>query len=346
MATFGRKMRNGSIMAFDEWNERGGLLGHRIEWTIYDTNCEFETARQVTQQAIDDGLKLMIGPVCSEAAIGAATVAESAQALMISPTATHSLVTVDGQGKTRSTIFRASYVSTWQAKAAAHFARDNLKLNKAAILFNPRDDDATALAETFAQQFAAQGGGIVYQNTHTPDDSDLVDKLNAISQMGAEVMYLPADAATVNQVAHRLNELGLSKSSTGSETGLTLLGSDSWESPELDLAATTGSYFSTHFIVTDERPLLQTWAEAYKATYAIESDTLAALSYEAATILAVAIERAGTFEPVAVAKALEQGSFEGITGQITFDDQHNPIKPVPIVYIDHERIVFSAAVSP
>ena len=98
--------------------------------------------------------------------------------------------------------------------------------------------------------------------------------------------------------------------------------------------------------MTDERPLLQTWAETYKATYAIEPDTLAALSYEAATVLAVAIERAGTFEPVAVAKTLEQGSFEGITGRITFDDQHNPIKPVPIMYIDHERIVFSTAISP
>ena len=346
LATFGRKMRNGSIMAFDEWNEQGGLRGHRIEWTIYDTNCEFETARQATQQAIDDGLKFMIGPVCSEAAIGAATVAESAQVLMISPTATHPLVTVDGQGKTRPTIFRMSYVSSGQAKAVAHFARNNLKLNKAAILFNHRDDYATALAETFARQFTAQGGEIVYQNSYIPDDSDLVDKLNAISQMGAEVIYLPADAATVNQVAHRLNELGLSKSSTESETGLILLGSDSWESSELDLAATTGSYFPTHFIVTDERPLLQTWAEAYKATYAIEPDTLAALGYEAATILAVAIERASTFEPVAVAKALEQGNFEGITSQITFDDQHNPIKSTPIVYIDQERFVFSTFISP
>jgi branched-chain amino acid transport system substrate-binding protein len=346
LATFGRRMRNGSLMAFDEWNERGGLHGYYIEWTIYDTNCDFETARQVTQRAIDDGLKFMIGPVCSEAAIGAATVAESAQALMISPTATHSLVTVDGQGRTRPTIFRMSYTSSGQAKAVAHFARNNLKLNKAAILFDHRDDYATALAETFARQFAVQGGEIVYQNTHMPNDSDLTDKLNAISQVGAKVIYLPADAATVNQVAHRLNELGLSKSSTESETGLILLGSDSWESPELDLAATTGSYFPTHFMVTNERPLLQAWAEAYKATYAIEPDTLAALGYEAATILAVAIERAGTFEPVAVAKALEQGNFEGITGQITFDDQHNPIKSVPIVYIDQKRLVFSTFISP
>jgi branched-chain amino acid transport system substrate-binding protein len=346
LATFGRMMRNGSIMAFDEWNERGGLLGHRLEWTIYDTNCEFETARQATQQAIDDGLKFIIGPVCSEAAIGAATVAESKQVLMISPTATHPLVTVDDQGKTRPNIFRASYVSSWQAKAIARFARNNLKLNKAAILVNPRDDYAAVLAETFAQQFIAQGGEIVYQHTHTLDDSDLADKLNAISQVGAEVIYLPADAVTVNQVANRLNERGLLKLSTESETGLTLLGSDSWASPELDLAATAGSYFTTHFVLTDERPLGQTWAEAYKATYAIEPDTLAALGYDAATILAAAIEQAGTFEPVAVAEALEQGSFEGITGQMLFDHQHSPLKPVPIVYVDHERIVFSTSISP
>ena len=329
LATFGRLMRNGSIMAFDEWNERGGILGHHLEWTVYDTNCDFATAQQAAEKAIAEGHQFILGPICSEAAIAAAAIADPAQVLMISPTATHPLVTVDGQNTTRATIFRASYVWSWQAKAAARFARDDLAAGKVALLVNPTDHYATTLTETFAQQFISQGGEIVYQGSYTSDPANLADILTAIGQAGADLIYLPGDAAAANRVARQWRDL------TSSETNLTLLGSDSWESAELDQDVTAGSYFSTHFVLDDNRPIVQTWRDAYKSTYAVEPDTLA-----------TAISQTGTFEPAAVANTLEQGTFEVVTGPITFDDQHNPAKPVPIVRVERGGIVFATLIWP
>jgi branched-chain amino acid transport system substrate-binding protein len=118
----------------------------------------------------------------------------------------------------------------------------------------------------------------------------------------------------------------------------TLLGSDSWHSPELDLAAAAGSYFTTHFFLEDHQAQTQPWAEAYKAAYAVAPDTLAALGYDAATILLQAIQQAGTLEVKAVAKTLEEGRFETITGPITFDDQHNPIKPAPVLQVKDGQV--------
>jgi branched-chain amino acid transport system substrate-binding protein len=97
--------------------------------------------------------------------------------------------------------------------------------------------------------------------------------------------------------------------------------------------------------VEDNRPLTRQWADAYKAAYAVEPDTLAALGYEAAMVLVTAIQQAGTVEIKTVAKTLVQGRFEGVTGPITFDPQHNPIKPVPIVQIKDGRIVFTTYVN-
>jgi branched-chain amino acid transport system substrate-binding protein len=57
LATFGRVLRNGSILALDEWNGRGGVLGRPIEWAVYEADCAFEAAQQATQQAISDGLQ-------------------------------------------------------------------------------------------------------------------------------------------------------------------------------------------------------------------------------------------------------------------------------------------------
>ncbi len=343
MATFGRMARNGSMMAFDEWNNRGGIRGQRLEWTVYDTDCNFESGRQAAQKAVAAGHRFIVGPLCSGAAIGAATVAESSGVLLISPAAPHPLVTVDGQGYTRPMVFRACYVSSWQAKAMARFAAETLKAKKAALLSNPGDDYSAALADTFSLQFAAQGGQIVYQGNFSPGDSDLADTLTAIHQAGAEVIYLPANPATVNRVTAALKRLELL---SPTQPGLTLLGSDSWESPQLDLAATTGSYFTTHFALSDDRPLAQTWLKTYKATYAVEPNTLAVLGYDAANLLAAAMTQAGFFEPGAVAKVLEQGQFDGVTGSINFDTQHNPLKPVPLVYIDHDRIIFLTSILP
>jgi branched-chain amino acid transport system substrate-binding protein len=330
-------------MAFEQRNDQGGVLDHRLEWVIYDTHCEFDTAYQATQQAIEDGVQFIIGPLCSEAAIAAAQPAESAKVLMISPTATHPLVTVDSQRQTRLTIFRASYAYPLQGQAAACFAYEALQANKAALVSYPGDDYARSLLDTFAQQFSALGGEIAFQADYSPGDTGFAETLLAISDSGAEVIYLPATAEVVNRVTGQLNELNLSNVST-SRTRPILLGSDSWEAEALDRMAAAESYFTTHFVLDDQRSQIQAWAATYKSAYAIKPNTLAALGYDAAMMLVEAIEQTGTLDPTIVAKTLEQGTFAGITGQISFDRQHNPIKPVPIVRIEEGQTIFSTAV--
>jgi branched-chain amino acid transport system substrate-binding protein len=339
LATFGRSLGNGSVLAFDEWNSRGGVLGQRLEWTVYDAPCDFKAASQAAQHAVADGFHFIIGPLCSDAAIAVAQVVdENAETtLMIAPAATHPLVTVDGQGQTRSTVFRASYIYSLQARAAARFAAGTLHARRAALLVDPHDDYSTALAGAFSTEFAAQGGQIVYSAPYASTEPDFTQILQASGEAEAEVIYLPAAAPVVNRVAGQLGR--------SNPNGLILLGSDSWDSAELDLAAAAGSYFTLHFFVEDNRPLTRQWTDAYKAAYAVEPDTLAALGYEAANILVTAIEQAGTFEIKTVAKTLAQGRFEGVAGPITFDPQHNPIKPAPVVQIKDGRIIFTTYVN-
>ena len=339
MGTFGRLMRNGAIMAFDQYNAKGGLLDHPIEWRVYDTQCEFEAAQQAARQAVEDGLTFFIGPLCSEAAIGAAAVAQAHQILMISPTATHPAVTIDGQGRTRSMVFRASYVSEWQGQAAARFARNKLIANKAALLSDPADDYAAAISQAFVQTFTTEGGSIVYEGSYQSGQDDLNDMLAAIGQAEAEVIYLPAPADVTGRIAQRLNNLE-------SLSTIPLLGSDRWDSDQLDVEAISGAYFTTHFLTTNETPSVRSWIQTYKAAYAVEPDTLAALGYDAANLLLSATERAGAFEPEAIAQTLRQGSFSGVTGPITFDPQHNPQKPVPVARIDQQRKDFFTIILP
>lgn len=334
LATFGRLLRNGSLMAMEEWNRQGGVLGHHLEWVSYDSGCDFETARQATRQAIDDGLQFIIGPLCSEAAIAAAVEAEAAEILMISPTATHPLVTVDPQGQTRPTVFRASHAYPVLGQAAARFARDSLQVQKAAVFLDTHDPYSRSLVEAFAHQFQQQGGKVVYRAGYSAGDTDFSESLLAIRQAAPEVIYLPASTDIVNRVAVQLNELYTAAESTKP----VLLGSDSWESPELDLAATNGSFFTGQVGPTNANPAVQQWTDAYQASYAIEPDTLAVLGYEATLLLLTAIQQAGTLSPPVIAATLEQGTFDGVTGAISFDHEHNPRQPIPILQVKDGQV--------
>jgi branched-chain amino acid transport system substrate-binding protein len=342
LATVGRMMRSGTVLAFEQANDQGGILDHRIEWVLYHTECQFDTTTEATRQAIDDGHQFIIGPLCSDAAIAAAEVAAEAGVLMIAPAATHPLVTVNSQGLTRSTVFRASYAYPAQGQAMARFAYETLQARRAALVLDPGDDYSTSLSQAFADLFDTLGGEVLHRVLYHPGELNFSESLVAIQDADVEVIYLPATAPVVNQVATQLNELAFSQESGSTPSRPILLGSDSWQSPELDLTVTEGSYFASHFVPADPQPAVQTWIEAYKAAYAVEPDTLAALGYDAAALLVQATRQAGTFEPIAVAAILEQETFDGVTGSISFDNHHNPVKPIPIVHIRDNQIILTS----
>ena len=333
LQTFGRHMQNGIFMAFDEWNNNGGLLGHHINWQIFDTQCDFATAQQATQQAIEAGLDFIIGPLCSEAALGAAVMAEQHQVLLISPAATHPLVTVNGQGQTRPSVFRVAAGWAQQGQAAARFARETLQLDRAALLLPINDVYASQTAQAFAQAFSALDGQIVYRAEIQFDQNDLKETLTTIAQAGAEIIYLPASPLEVNHLAGQNQSLAIP-----------WLGSDRWDTPALLKPLSEGHFFASHFWPTTETS--QLWAEAYKTAYAVEPDTLAVLGYDAAHLLATAVQQADTFDVEKVITLLETTRFSANTGPISFDAQHNPHKPIPILQINGQEFKLHTVITP
>ncbi len=341
--TVGRMLRNGIIMAFDEWNEQGGVLDHRIEWLTYNTDCTFEGGQQAAQKAIAAEHQFIIGPLCSEAAIAAASVIESTEAVLIVPAAPHPLVTVDYQGRVRPSVFGVSYGPEWQGEAAARFAYDLLQVDKVAVLTQTGNNYISPLSQAFAQTFTSMGGEIVHQATYKHDHVDFSEMLQAIDQAGAELIYLPAEAGVVNRLAQQLQTLNLYQTSSSTATGLLLLGSDAWESPQLERNNLIGSYFPTHFQPNEKN---QPWADHYKATYSITPNTLAALGYDSATMLLQAINQADTFNPVKVITTLEQGTFDGVIGPTNFTANHTPHKPILFLQITEDEMLSIIAIEP
>jgi len=59
-----------------------------------------------------------------------------------------------------------------------------------------------------------------------------------------------------------------------------------------------------------------------------------------------AIAKAGADDPVKVAAAMEALEFDAVSGKVTFDAQHNPIKGAVVISVKDGVKSFNASVAP
>jgi branched-chain amino acid transport system substrate-binding protein len=302
-------------------------------------------ARQAAERAIiEQGVRFIVGGVCSEAAIPIARVAGERGALFIATTATHPLVTVDEAGASRPLVFRASYAYPYQGGAAARFALDELNARRGAVLINPADDFVRSLTDEFTTAFVAGGGQVVATLTYPRggatgalQDADFGGIMAEIAQAEPDVLYVPDAYPIANRVGSHIRAQGLN---------VDLIGSDLWDSGALSLEALDGAYFTLHYSRETPNPVAEAWAGRYLSAFALEPDTLAALGYDAASLLALATEGADSLSPDAAAGRLETMEFEGVTGRWRFDAQHNPVKPVVVVRVEGGDVIFHGVIHP
>ncbi|HEC33974.1 MAG TPA: ABC transporter substrate-binding protein [Chloroflexi bacterium] len=338
VATYGQSTRDGALLAIEEWNERGGVLGRQIETVVEDSQCAAEPAVSAANKVIDqDGVNFIIGEVCSSASIPVSEVVMAKGVLQISPTSTNPQVTVDENGNTKSLVFRACFIDPFQGTVAATFALEELGAQTAAVLLDQGNDYVRGLAEYFRDAFEAGGGQVVVWETYTGEDVDFSAILTKVKDANPDILYLPDYYSTVNLQAAQAREMGITA---------TFLGGDGWDSADLDRTVLAGGYHTNHYSPDDPRPIVAEWVEKYQAKYGSVPDALATLAYDAANMLLQGIERAGTDDPAAVAAALEEMEFDVVSGQSHFDEQHNPVKSAAILQITEEGSRFITIISP
>ncbi len=92
--------------------------------------------------------------------------------------------------------------------------------------------------------------------------------------------------------------------------------------------------------------MVQEFVKKYQAKYGSVPDALAALAYDAANILFQAIQQAGTDDPVKVAQTMEKGTFSVVSGDISFDAQHNPKKCAVLMEVSQDKVSYRDTVCP
>jgi branched-chain amino acid transport system substrate-binding protein len=210
-------------------------------------------------------------------------------------------------------------------------------------MLDQANDYVKGLAEFFEKAYTAGGGKIVGKETYTAKDTDFNAILAKVAAAKPDVIYLPDYYNVVNLVTKQAKEKGIKA---------VFMGGDGWDSADLDKKAAEGGFFTNHYSPEDSRADVQNFVKAFGAKFKDDKsqpkvpDALAALAYDATNMLLQAIKEAGADDTAKVKDAMAKIQFNGVSGKITLDANHNPVKSATILAVKDGKVVFNSVVNP
>jgi len=341
VAVYGIAVRNAADLAFEEINEKGGILGKQIKYQCEDEKGDpTEAVNAFNKLMNNENIVAFLGDVTTKPTLAVAPLAAEEGIPMITPTATHVDVTKAGDN-----IFRSCFIDPFQGSMMAVFAKENLNVQKVAIIYNTSDDYSDGLHESFKEKAEELGMEVVAIKGYSKDATDFNAELTAIQAEDPDAIYVPDYYGTDALIATQARALGFYKP---------LLGCDGWDGvldvlAEEKYSVVNNVYFTNHYFVGDTDEKVKAFVANYEKKYGVKPNALAALAYDAAYILANAIEAAGSTDWAAINEELAKTNYAGVSGNISYGDGTyvgDPTKDVTVIKIDNGEYNFYTRVSP
>jgi branched-chain amino acid transport system substrate-binding protein len=336
-ATYGQAAHKGTLLAVEEVNAAGGVLGRQIELITEDDQSKPGEAATIVRKFIaHDKVSAVLGEIASSRSLEAAPICQAAKIPMISPGSTASEVTTRGDY-----IFRVCFIDAFQGTVMAKFAEGSLKLHRVAVLSSVSSAESVGLAKFFRQRFTADGGAVVLEQKYSEGDKDFHAQLTAIRAADVEGVFVPGYYVEAALICKQARDLGLA---------VPIFGIDGWESPELVALggkAVEGSFFDTHYSPESTEPVVVAFNEHFVKRWGVGTDALSALGYDSVMMLVDGLRRAGTTDSAKLRDAIAATKdFHGVTGVITLDAQRNPTKSAVVLTVKDGKFKYVESVNP
>lgn len=343
-ATYGTSVVNGMKLALKEVNDKGGVNGKKVSIVVADSKSEpAEAANAMSKLVNQDKTPVVMGIFTSSSAIAAANVSESAKVPFLAIGATNPKVTLDDKtGKVKPNTFRVCFIDPFQGTVGANFVLNELKLKKAVIFVDNSSDYSKGLASFFKQAYTSKGGEIVGEEAYLQKDTDFKATLTKIKATNPDMIYIPGYYQEVGMIVKQAREIGLN---------VPMAGGDGWDSAKLpeiaSKAALNNTYFSSLYSPDDDSKLNKDFVAAYQKAYNEKPDVFAALAYDSALLVINAIKTANAVDTVKIKDAMAKtAGFNGVSGNVTFNAQHNPVKSAVIIEYKDGAQVFKTKINP
>ncbi len=314
-ATVGEDVRRAVDIAVDEINDDGGVLGKKFEVIVEDSAGNTTSALNAARKLVSvDEVPVIIGEYSSGITLPMAQyiVKEGVNHINVASTS----VKIRDLGDTAFNLIGLE-------DAGNKFSSSDVYSQgmKRIALIAPNNAYGQGVAEGFRDEYEKLGGEIVSEILYTEGQSTYRRELQQMARTkpdGYVYTAYPQEAAVMNREA---SELGLQN--------------DPWYGILLSMCLSdTPDDIAEGQIGMEVGSLRGDKGEAYKKTFTERhpdgmKSSYTGYAYDAVMMTAKAIEQAGSTDVEAVTEALKEvgQDYEGVTGEITFDDDLQRIDP-------------------
>ena len=296
-------------LALREVNRRGGLLGRPLRLVAYAEDCSQATAETIAGQIVARGATLVVGHLCSAAAIAAAPVYARHGIMLITPGARSPRLTEPRAG---GGIFRlAGRDDRFGAETAALIGQ-RFAARRIAVIHD-LSVQARALADSVDRELKARSITPVLRASYIAGErayNAVVDQLLAAE---ADVIVVPAQPMEAGIIIDGLRARNVAA---------TLIGSEILAVPAMEA---TGRRLGDSFIVM--LPWLPPANGPIKIANRASVSAVAVRSRAAIEAWAAAVTRAGNLDEASVARILETQSVPTAAGPVRFDVKGDAVLP-------------------
>lgn len=328
--------RQGALLAAEQINAAGGVLGRRLEVVSADGETDPAVLQQRTAALVAEGAVAVFGLSDTDAVLAAAPEAAAAQTYFVTSGATSPQL----PEQVPTYLYLACFGDNAQAAAGAEYAASSLQAATAYLLFDSTRDYTVLLGQYFTAAFTDVGGTVVRQAEYVGAGAatDLSTQIAALRALAPQpdLLYVAAGPDEVTGIVRQLRAARLDQP---------ILGGDAYDTEALlALGATADDvYYTTHALLDADSadPRVRTFVNDYQARYgAPPENAFAGLGFDTVRLLADAIARAGSSDRAAIGAALATTrDLPGVTGTISYEnDSRIPRKTVTVVrLVDGQR---------